>query len=151
MKLEKIRKMSARILKCGVNKVWFNPGETEKIKSVMTTEDLRALVKEGVVAKADSNHLSRGRARILRAKKKKGRKRSFGSRKGLKSARMEIKKKWINRTRALREELKKIQKENPKAVEKIGYRKLYRMINGNFFKGRAYLKSFVEGKKIKEQ
>ncbi|MDD5163984.1 MAG: 50S ribosomal protein L19e, partial [Candidatus ainarchaeum sp.] len=92
---------------------------------------------------------SMGRARLLQAKKLKGRKRSFGSRRGLKQARSEKRARWIGKVRALREELSKLRKENSKQVEKIGYRKLYKLIQGNFFRGRRYLSAFVKGEEKK--
>ncbi|MDD5148302.1 MAG: 50S ribosomal protein L19e [Candidatus ainarchaeum sp.] len=149
MKSGKIKIIAARVLKCGSNRVWFNPEEAEKVKSAMTKEDVKALIQEGIIRKKKANAQSMGRARILSAKKKRGRKRSFGSRRGLKSARSEKRRRWIGRVRALRSELKKLKKENPKAVEKIGYRKIYRLVKGNFFKGRRYLDAFVEGKEKK--
>lgn len=149
MNPEKVKLLAATVLKCGKNKVWFDPAAVDKVKSAMTKEDVKALVKEGIIRKKKENQQSRGRARILQAKKAKGRKKSFGSRRGLKSARSEKRRRWIGKVRALREELTKLKKENPKAVEKTGYRKLYKLIKGNFFKGRRYLDAFVEGKEKK--
>ena len=150
MKTKKIRQLAAKILDCGTNQVWFNSTEMEKIQSAMTKEDIKGIIREGAIAKKKKNSQSRSRARELAAKKKKGRKKSFGSRRGKKTARMETKKKWITKVRALRQELEKLEKEKPEAVEKIGHRKLYRMINGNFFKGRRYLVEFVTGKGAKQ-
>ena len=150
MNPEKVRKMSAEMLNCGANRIWFDPLQADKIKAVMTKEDLRALVKEGAVRKKRMNFHSRGKARILKAKKSKGRRKKTGSRKGTKKARVEPKKRWAARARAMRRELKRLQKEKPKAVEKIGYRKLYMLIKGNFFRGKKYLAAYVEGKKTKE-
>jgi len=144
-----VKLLAAKVLNCGANKIWFNPEALEKVKSVMTKEDVKALIKDGVVKKKNRNFQSKGRARILQAKKAKGRKRGFGSRRGLKTARSEKKLRWIGKVRALREELLKLENENPKAVEKTGYRKLYKLIKGNFFKGRRYLDAFVEGKEKK--
>ena len=150
LKPGKVRKLAARILKCGESKVWFNPEESEKITSAMTKDDVRGLIKEGAIKESRENFQSRGKARKLHAKKSRGRKRSFGSRRGTKKARSGDKKQWIGKVRALRRELRKLKTEKPKAVEKIGYRKLYKMVNGNFFKGKRYLIAFVEGLKIKE-
>ena len=150
MKPKKIKELAARILKCGSNKVWLNPAEFDRVKAVMTLEDTKALIKEGIIKKAKASFQSKGMARILKNKKKKGRKRSYGSRRGTKKARSEQRLKWISKTRALRQELRRLRKEKPRQVEKIGYRKLYKMINGNFFRGKRYLAEFVEGRKSKE-
>ena len=147
MQQEKVRKMSAQLLNSGQNSVWLDPKQPDKIKSVMTKEDIRGLIKEGVIKKRKLNRKSRGRARILAEKRKKGRKRGKGKRKGTKKARSEKKPKWIKNVRSQRKMLKELRKKKPKAVEKTGYRKLYKRIKGGYFKGKKYLKAAVEGKK----
>ena len=91
--------------------------------------------------------VNRGRTRLLKAKKKRGRKRGGGTRTGTKKARAGGKKQWIKNVRSQRRMLRQLRKETPAAVEKQGYRKLYKRIKGNFFKGKNYLKAAVEGKK----
>ncbi len=147
MRQEKVREMAASILKCGKNIVWLNPKEDEKIKSVMTKDDIRGLIKEGVIKKSGKNSQSRARARKLHEKKKKGRKSGKGKRKGTKKARIEKKPTWMKNVRSQRKMLKQLQKEKPEAVAKIGYRILYKRVKGGYFKGKKYLKAAVEGKK----
>lgn len=149
MQREKVRKMAAGILKVGQNRVWLDPKQDDKIKAVMTKEDVRALVNEGVIRKRKQDSQSRGRARILSKKRKKGRKRGKGKRKGTKKARSEKKPSWMKNVRSQRKMLKQLRKEKPAAVEKIGYRRLYKRIKGGYFKGKKYLKAAVEGKKGK--
>ena len=147
MRQEKVKEMAAGILKCGKNIIWLDPKEDEKIKSVMTKDDIRGLVKEGVIKKKGKNSQSRARARKLHEKKKKGRKSGKGKRKGTKKARVEKKPTWMKNVRSQRKMLKQLKKEKPKAVAKIGYRILYKRVKGGYFKGKKYLKAAVEGKK----
>jgi len=147
MQQEKVKRLSATVLKCGLNSVWLDPKENEKTKSVMTKEDVRALVKEGIIKKKQKNSQSRARARILKLKKKKGRKQGKGKRKGTKKTRMEKKKKWIQAVRSQRRTLKELRKKSPEAVKKVGYRKLYKRVKGGHFKGKKYLEAAVKGKK----
>ncbi|MBN2066873.1 MAG: 50S ribosomal protein L19e [Candidatus Diapherotrites archaeon] len=147
MKADKVRRMAAQVLKAANKDVWFDSGEMEKIESVMTKEDIRGLIKEGVIKKRKKQSQSRGRSRLLKEKKKKGRKRGKGKRKGRKNARKEGKKQWEKNVRSQRKMLKELKKEKPEAVKKIGYRKLYKMVKGGFFRGKHYLKASVEGKK----
>ncbi len=147
MQQEKVRRMAATVLNCGQNSVWLDPKQTEKIESVMTKEDVRALVKEGAIKKRKQNSQSRGRARILHTKRKKGRKRGKGKRKGTKKARSEKKASWIKNVRSQRKMLKQLQKKKPKEIAAIGYRRLYKRVKGGYFKGKKYLKAVVEGKK----
>ena len=147
MQQEKVKKMAAQILKCGVNTIWLDPEQGERVKTVMTKEDVRALIEEKIIKKKQVNSQSRGRARILKEKRKKGRKRGKGKRKGTKKARSEKKPTWMKNVRSQRRTLKEMQKENPEGVEKIGYRTLYKRIKGGYFKGKKYLKAAIEGKK----
>jgi len=147
MQQKKVKKMAALILKTSANSVWLDPEKPDKAKSVMTKEDVRALLKDGTIKKKRLNSQSRGRARVLKAKRKKGRKKGKGKRKGKKKARSEKKPSWMKNVRSQRKMLRQLKKENPKAVEKAGYRRLYKRIKGGYFKGKKYLKAAVEGKK----
>ena len=147
MKADKVRRMAAAVLKSAMANVWFDPKQLDKIQSVMTKEDVRGLIKDGTIKKRKKKGQSKGRTRVLKAKKKKGRKRSGGKRKGTKKARQHGKEQWIKNVRSQRNMLRELRKISPEAVEKIGYRKLYKMAKGNFFRGKKYLKAAVEGKK----
>ncbi len=147
MKSDKVKAMAAGILKVGKGDVWFDSKQMDKIQTVMTKDDVRGLIKDGLIRKRKENRKSMGRARLLNAKRKKGRKRGFGKRKGTLKARQHGKQQWIKNVRAQREMLKELQQKNPAAVKKIGYRKLYKRVKGGFFKGKNYLKAAVEGKK----
>ena len=146
MDLNKVKRIAAEVLKTGPKRVWFNPEESERISEVMTKEDARALVKEGIIKKRKPESQSKARAKKLKEKKSKGRKKGKGKRKGTKKKRSEKKKSWIKRVRSQRKKLKELRKKKPKAVEKIGHSKLYRMIKGNYFRGKKYLEAYVEEK-----
>jgi len=146
MRQEKVRAMAAEILNCSRNDVWFDPKQADKVKGVMTREDVRGLVKEKVIMKSRGNSQSRARARVQQAKRKKGRKSGLGKRKGTRKARSEKKPRWMISVRSQRKMLRRLRKENPKAVSKSGYRRLYKRIKGGYFKGKNYLKAVVEGK-----
>jgi len=148
MNLGKVRRMASDVLKAGKGAVWFDPAQSEKIESCMTKDDVRALIAEGVIKRKKPQMKSRGRARILLAKKKKGRRRGRGKRKGTKKARQESKKRsWIKNVRSQRTMLRELRKSDGAAVGKIGYRRLYLRVKGNLFKGKNYLKAAVKEKK----
>jgi len=145
MQLNKIRRMGAEILKTGKSKVWFEPESGDKIREAMTKDDVRELIRQGLIRERKEQMHSKARARILKEKKRKGRKRGFGKRTGSKKARVKEKTSWIKRVRAQREKLKELKDKgvvNPKA-----YRKLYKMIKGNYFKGKKYIELAVKEKK----
>ncbi|HLC92549.1 MAG TPA: 50S ribosomal protein L19e [archaeon] len=142
MNERKARLVAARILKVGESKIWINPEQLARVGEAMTKEDLRALIKEGVVKKRLDHLQSRGRARVLLAKKKKGRKRGKGKRTGTKKARKGDKKMWMKNVRAQRRVLAELKESGAKF--KKTPREIYLMIKGNYFRGKNYLKQMVE-------
>jgi len=138
----KAKKLAARILKAGESKIWINPEMLAKVREAMTKEDLRALIKEGVVRKRHDQEQSRGRARVLIAKRRKGRKRGKGKRTGTKKARKEGKRTWIKNVRAQRRVLGELKQSGAKF--KRPAREIYLMIKGNYFRGKNYIKQMVE-------
>ena len=147
MDLNKVKRIAAQVLKIGTNRVWFDPEQSDKISEVITKDDVRELVKEGVIKKRQVMAQSRGRARVNRAKKTAGRKKGLGKRKGTKKARTSRKKNWMKNVRAQRKKLKELREEFPKDVEKVGYSNVYRKIKGGFFRGKKYVESFVKENK----
>ncbi len=147
MKLEKAKILASQIMKVGITKIYIDPTKTSKVKEAMTKDDVRGLIAERIVKKRQDNYQSKGRARILAEKKKKGRRRGTGKRKGTKKTRTEKKQTWISKVRAQRKTLKELKESNPSAVKEKGYSNIYKKIKGNYFKGKKYLKEYVEGGK----
>ncbi len=145
MELKTAKKLAASILKVGVGRVYIKPTDSQKVSEAMTKDDLRALIGERIIKKRFSEEQSRGRARELHKKQKKGRRRGKGKRTGGKAARTNPKEAWIGRVRAQRAMLREVVKENPEAKKK--YREVYNKIRGNYFKGKKYVKEYLmEGK-----
>ncbi len=137
MELGKVKQLAARTYGVGVSRIKIV--DPEQAKDVITREDVRNLVKKGIIVITKKKGTSRGRARKLAEKKKKGRRRGPGSRKGKKTARASKKETWMTRVRALRKLLREIKPEN--------YRKLYRMIKGGYFKNKKHLLNYIRGVK----
>jgi len=51
MSLKAQKRMAAEVLKCGENRVYFDPYLIDEIKMAITREDIRNLVKEGIIIK----------------------------------------------------------------------------------------------------
>ena len=100
------RKLASKILDCGLDRVWMDPAEEEKIAAAITREDIRGLISEGVIKARKIKGVSRGRARLMDAKRKYGHRKGPGSRKGKKGARTPSKELWMKKIRALRKTLK---------------------------------------------
>jgi len=142
MNLRGQRRLAAEVMKIGANKVRFNEERLEDVSEALTREDIRALVKSGAITKKPERGVSRGRARERDKQKKKGRQRGKGKRGGTSKARTPKKRSWINKIRAVRDELKNMREKGEITVSE--YRKLYRQAKGNLFQSRRHLREHVE-------
>uniref|UniRef100_A0A7C3REL8 Large ribosomal subunit protein eL19 n=1 Tax=Archaeoglobus fulgidus TaxID=2234 RepID=A0A7C3REL8_ARCFL len=142
MDLSLQRRLAASILKCGENRVWFDPAALEDIATAATKQDIRELIEKGVIKRRPVNGVSRARINRRKLQKRKGRRRGHGSRKGAKGARMPRKRMWILRIRALRKALRQLKAEG--VIDRSTYRLLYRKAKGGEFRSVAHLKSYVE-------
>ncbi len=136
------RRISASILKCGVHRVWFDPERISDIQNAISREDIRGLVKEGVIRSHQVKGVSRGRARAKIAKRSYGHCRGPGRRKGAAGARHPGKRMWIQRIRAIRKALFSLR--NEEKVDTHMYRLLYRKASGGQFRSVAHLKAQLE-------
>ncbi|WP_048149443.1 50S ribosomal protein L19e [Palaeococcus ferrophilus] len=140
------RRIAAELLKCGENRVWFDPERLEDISAAITREDIRRLIDEGVIKKKPMKGQNRYRTKVKLEAKKKGRHRGPGSRKGKKTARMGKKERWIMTIRALRKELRKLKAEGK--LDAHTYRNLYIRAKGGQFKSKHQLYLFMEERGI---
>ncbi|MHA1534170.1 MAG: 50S ribosomal protein L19e [Promethearchaeota archaeon] len=146
MSLKAQKRMAAEILKCGENRVYFDPYLIDEIKMAITREDIRNLVKEGIIIKKYKKGNSKYRKNLLHERKKKGRARGIGKRKGKKGARTPKKKKWMNRIRPQRRELKKLR--DRKLITTATYRKLYKNAKGGMFTSVAQMNRYIKEKDL---
>ena len=131
------RRMAAEILKCGIERVWIDPTQLDRVKMAMSKDDIRVLIKEGVIKKKQKKGISSARVKKLKEQRKKGRRRGPGSRRGAAGARTPPKERWMATIRALRKTLKQL-RDSGKIDRKV-YRKLYRMAKGGAFRSRSHL------------
>ncbi len=136
------KRIAAHIMKVGKTRVKLNPEKLEDVSEALTKEDVRALIKSGAIIKRPASGNSRGRVRAKNAQKKKGRRRGGGKREGTKKARNPPKKKWMNKIRAIRDELKMMREQ--KEITASEYRKLYLQAKGNLFTSRRHLHEHIE-------
>ncbi len=146
MNLKPQKRMAAEILKCGENRVYFDPYLIEDISLAITREDIRNLVKQGVIQKKYKKGNSNHRKKIHHERKKKGRARGFGKRKGTKHARTPKKRAWIKRIRPQRRELKKLRER--KLITVANYRKLYKNAKGGMFPSVAQMNRYIKEKEL---
>ncbi|ODS37157.1 50S ribosomal protein L19e [Candidatus Altiarchaeales archaeon WOR_SM1_SCG] len=146
MNLKYHKELAANVLNVGVNRISLNPDKLEDVSKAITREDVRELVSDGTILIRKKKGVSRGRWRKIKIQKEKGRRKGHGSRKGTKNARVPKKKKWMQKIRAIRGELKDLR--DKRKLEKGSYRKLYMQAKGGMFNSRRHLKEHI--KKSKE-
>ncbi|MDI6866067.1 50S ribosomal protein L19e [Methanoculleus sp.] len=136
------RRMAAAILKCGVNRVWFDPERQADIEAAISRKDLRELIGEGAIRANPVKGNSRGRTRARMAKRSYGHRKGPGRRKGAAGARNPGKRAWIRRIRAQRRILREMRDEG--RIDRSVYRLMYRRASGGQFRSVAHLKSHVD-------
>lgn len=146
MNLKPQKRMAASILKCGQNRIFMDPYLIEDIAMAITREDIRNLIKEGVIQKKYKKGISKTRKNIRHERKKKGRGRGIGKRKGSKGARTPKKKAWMKRIRPQRRELKKMR--DRKQITTATYRKLYKNAKGGMFASVAQMNRYIKEKEL---
>lgn len=141
-----IRRLAASILGCGESRLWINPAEGKRVDDALTRDDVRTLIKDGVIKAHPVFGVSRVRGRKKQEGKRKGRRRGMGSRKGTASARSSDKTEWMARVRKQRGILSRLRSE--KKIEKTSVRKVYNMVKGGAFKGKGTLLAYLKENKI---
>jgi len=144
MKQDKLIEMASKLLRVGKQRLVINNDKyndnKKMVDDAITREDIRKVIVAGIVEKRKDTGQSRGRARILLEKKKLKRKRGPGKRKGTPKAR-EKGNIYNLKIRGLRKKLKELKEKD--ALKEKNYRKLYKMVKGNYFRGKKHLEEHV--------
>ena len=135
------RKIAAKVLKVGVNRVKIDPESLPDVALAITREDIRRHIDDGDIKSRKVKGISRGRARAIAVKRKRGQRIGHGSRKGPKYSRLSSKDRWINKIRVQRKYLKSLRDEG--YIDTINYRKLYLQAKGGLFRSVRYLRNYI--------
>ncbi|HJJ26835.1 MAG TPA: 50S ribosomal protein L19e [Methanocorpusculum sp.] len=136
------RKLAAKILDCGENRVWIDPEKAADVQNAMSREDVRGLIESGAISTHQKKGISRGRVRARMAKRSYGHGKGAGKRSGAKGARTPSKEQWIKKIRAQRRELRA--QRDAGTITPTEYRVLYRRAAGGQFRNVAHLKTQIE-------
>ncbi len=136
------RRLAAEIMKCGINRVRFDPESIDEIKEAITKQDVRVLIRNGTISRKDVNNTSRFWARKNKAQKVKGKQKGPGSRKGPSTARLNPKRDWMNRIRLQRRYIKQLRDIHK--ITTTSYHELYMKSKGGFFRSLRHLKLYTE-------
>lgn len=142
MSLKSQRRLASAVMKIGEGRVWIDPERIDYVEAAITREEIRKLVREGVIKSLPEKGVCRVRARVLKKKRKKGLRRGPGGKSG--SARSKISKKqaWINRIRPIRKRLSEL--KDTRAISESAYRKMYDMSESGVFKSKAELERYIQ-------
>ncbi|MEM0010823.1 MAG: 50S ribosomal protein L19e [Thermofilaceae archaeon] len=134
-----VKRLAASILKVGVSRIRIKPDALDKVETAITREDVKRLIKDGVIYKIPPSTPSRGRWRKVHAQRKKGRGRGPGSKKG---PRIDEKRVWISRVRAQRRFLKLLKERG--LIDSSTYRRLRSLVKGGTFSSVRHLKTYLK-------
>lgn len=140
--LKSQRRLASQLLKVGDSRIWIDPNRTGDVEVAISREEIRKLIHEGAIRCIPATGVSRGRARAIHEKKKKGLRRGPGTRKGPSTARISRKEAWMTKIRALRKRLQDL--KTRRIITPANYRQLYSMAGSGVFKSVSDLERHIK-------
>ena len=141
MSLKSQRRLASEVMKIGESRVWIDPERIDYVESAITRDEIRKLVKEGVVKALPQKGVSRARARVFHEKRKKGLRKGPGGKSGPARSKISKKQAWINKIRPIRRRLTEL--KETRAITESAYRKMYDMSESGVFESKAELERYI--------
>ena len=136
------RRIASQIMKVGKGRVWIDPARIEDVESAITREEVRKLVHEKIIKASVIQGVSRGRAKVIQAKKRRGRRKGPGSKSGSPRAVITKKDAWMIKIRALRRRLRELKAK--RTITEGVYRELYMIAGSGRFASIADMERYAK-------
>lgn len=136
------RRLAAKIMKIGENRVWIDPERIDDVDVAITREEIRKLIHEKIITPLPIKGVSRSRAKTVIGKKRKGRRKGSGSKTGSPKAKITKKEAWMTRIRALRKRLREL--KSRRIITESTYRKIYSVAGSGKFESIAELDRYLK-------
>jgi len=135
------KRIAAEVLGIGQTRVWVNPDASADVSQAMTREDVKELIKQGLIQEKPKTVPSRkvAKKRVELKKKRKGV--GHGKRRGAASSRESKKDRWMKKIRAQRKFLRELR--DKKSIDESTYRKYYLQAKGGRFDSVKNLKDYM--------
>lgn len=138
MSLRSQRRLAAALLGGGLNRVWIDPQENDRVQSAITREEIKKLIAEGRISLLPKTGVSRGRVRA-----RSGRRKKAGSRKG---GQKPGKQAWVLKIRAIRRHLRWLRDKRQLAPG--SYKTLVAMAKGGAFRSGSHIDEYVKAHQL---
>jgi len=138
--LKSQKRIASELLKCGISRIKIT--DEKEAAEALTRNDVKMLVKKGVIYKEKKKGTSKFRSKKIREQKDKGRRLGPGSRKGTLGARKDSKTEWIEIVRPLRRLLREMR--DAEQITKKDYKDLYMRVKGVFFRNKKHMLSYMK-------
>ena len=135
------KRLAAKILKVGRNRIWIDPERMEDVESAITREEIKKLIHEKIIASLPQKGVSRGRAKTIQEKKRKGRRKGPGSRCGSGFSKISRKEVWMTKIRSLRKKLREL--KTNRVIAETTYTRMYRMAGSGRFESVTDLERYL--------
>ncbi len=132
------KRIAAEVLGISEDRVWLNPEALSDISQAMTRDDVRELIKQGLVQEKPEKKQARIRAKKRRILRKKRKSIGHGKRSGSKNSRKSSKERWMERARSQRKYLRDLKEKG--SITSSVYRKYYLRVKGGHYKTLRQLK-----------